>query len=119
MKILKLLIVVYITQIQNFSMFGQKTKVHFFNNNERIYIEQSPNVFIKLRKYTLVETEQDSLYFSNEGYPISIGIEKGKNYYFLFDHYFRVVEVTEREFFMNLLISRRRVGKTPNEVYTF
>ncbi|MDZ7898073.1 MAG: hypothetical protein U5N85_08600 [Arcicella sp.] len=78
MKILKLFSLICILQLVNFSGFGQTTRIHFFNSAGKIKLERTKDVNIQLKGYSLVETQQDSLYFSNENNPMNIGVEKGK-----------------------------------------
>ena len=110
--------------------FGQTTsKIHFFNPSGRIMIEISTDNYLKLKRgYSIIEAEQDSIYFTNENAPISIGFEKGKNYYFLIIVYaqtgqdfsrsgVKVEEVSERAFFLTLLMNKH--GRKPDEVFPF
>ena len=109
--------------------FGQKTsKIHFFNSYSKITIEVHDGNYLKLKGYSLIETKEDSLFFTNENAPMNIGVEKGKNYYFLVIVYARtgndlgrsgikVEEVSEKEFFWTLLLNKH--GQKPDEVFIF
>jgi hypothetical protein len=129
MKNLKLLTITAVFLFVSLCGFGQATsKIHFFNPSGRIIIEKFPDNYLKLKGYTLIETKDDSLFFTNEKAPMSIGIEKGKNYYFLVITYARsgndvsrsglkVEEVSEREFFMTLLVNKH--GSKPDEIFSY
>ena len=130
MKTLKLNIITALLLSMSLCSFGQATsKVHILNTFGRIVVEKSPKNYIKLKGYSLIETQQDSLYFTNKDNPISIAIERGKNYYFLIITYksyggssftgpdFRVEEVSEREFFLTLLLNGH--GRKPDEVFSY
>ena len=109
--------------------FGQATsKIHFFNDSGKITIEIHSGNYLKLKGYSLIETKEDSLFFTNENAPMNIGVEKGKNYYFLVIVYARtgndlgrsgikVEEVSEKEFFWTLLLNKH--GQKPDEVFIF
>lgn len=82
-----------------------------------------------MQGFSLIETQQDSLSFTNEDAPISIEIERGKNYYFLVITYTKyngsifskiatkVEEVSKREFFLTLLMNKH--GRKPDEVFAY
>ena len=129
MKNLKLTIALVLLLTSAFG-FGQTTsKIHFFNPAGRIMIEISTDNYLKLKRgYSIIEAEQDSIYFNNKNAPISIGFEKGKNYYFLIIVYaqtgqdlsrsgIKVEEVSERAFFLTLLMNEH--GRKPDEVFPF
>ena len=112
--------------------FGQATnKIHFFNSYRKITIEIHKGNYLKLKGYSLIETKEDSLFFTNENAPMSIGVEKGKNYYFIVIVYaqtdgagynfaksgIKVEEVSEKEFFWTLLLNKH--GQKPDEVFIF
>jgi hypothetical protein len=126
MKTAKLLPIICILQLVCFYGFGQTTRIHIFNSSNKIFLERTKDVNLKLQGYSLVETQRDSLYFTNENAPMNVSIEKGKSYYFLIIHYARnggdfgrpgvkVAEVSEREFFMTLLVNKH--GQKPDEVF--
>ena len=109
--------------------FGQATsKIHFFNPYGKITIEIHSGNYLKLKGYSLIETKEDSLFFTNENAPMNIGVEKGKNYYFIVITYaqtgydfsrsgIKVEEVSERAFFLTLLMNKH--GRKPDEVFIF
>ena len=109
--------------------FGQTTsKIHLFNTSGKLYIEKFKDNYLKLKGYSLVETQEDSLFFTNGNAPMSIGIEKGKNYYLIIIVYaqtgydfaksgIKVEEVSEREFFWTLLLNKH--GRKPDEVFLY
>lgn len=110
--------------------FGQTTsKVHFFNASRiRLKIEKSDDNYLKLKGYSLIETQEDSLRFMSGEAPMSIGIERGKNYYFIVVVYaqtvdvlsrsgIKVEEVSEREFFWTLLLNKH--GRKPDDVFLY
>jgi uncharacterized protein YjiK len=126
MKIFKLLIIFFTVQLVSISGFGQTTRIHFFNSSRKITLERTKDVNIKLKGYSLVETQRDSLLFSNENNPMNIKIEKGKDYYFLIINYaqagsefirsgIKIEEVSEMEFFMTLLVNKH--GRKPDEIF--
>lgn len=129
MKNLKLLTITTTLLLVSLSGFGQTTsKIHFFYPSGKLVIEKSKDNYLKLKGYSLIETQQDSLYFTNENAPLSIGIEKGKNYYYLIITYaysggsgsrsgIKVEEVSEREFFLTLLMNEH--GRKPDEVFSY
>jgi hypothetical protein len=129
MKISTFLTITFLLLFASLRGFGQTiSKIHFFNPSGRIIIEKFPDDYLKLKGYSLIETKDDSLFFTNEKSPMSIGIEKGKNYYFLVITYARsgndysisglkVEEVSEREFFLTLLMNKH--GRKPDEIFSY
>ena len=114
--------------------FGQKTsKIHFFNSYSKITIEVHDGNYLKLKGYSLIETKEDSLFFTNENAPMNIGVEKDKNHYFIVVAYtqsngidsgldflksgIKVEEVSEREFFWTLLLNKH--GRKPDDVFSY
>lgn len=126
MKNLKLLTITTVLFFASSFCFGQTTRIHFFNSSRKITLERTKDVDIKLKGYSLVETQRDSLLFSNENNPMNIKIEKGKDYYFLIINYaqagsefirsgIKIEEVSEMEFFMTLLVNKH--GRKPDEIF--
>ena len=114
--------------------FGQATsKIHFFNDSGKITIEIHSGNYLKLKGYSLIETKEDSLFFTNENAPMNIGVEKDKNHYFIVVAYtqsngidsgldflksgIKVEEVSEREFFWTLLLNKH--GRKPDDVFSY